>query len=166
MDRQEVDTLLLEAETSWQQLFNIDNRRGRYFLAFAATFFLTGLVATSLLAFTSVVTPLIAVAITVVLLGHAFFGYYLKGVYESERAANVRYRTKINLIRELLLSKSPDPEIQMYLTKKELGIKTYSGSGNEIDKLGGTLKQMYALIFVLQVADVTLGLIFWAHLYY
>ena len=162
MERQTIDTLLMESETSWQQLFNIDNRRGAYFLCFATTFFLVGASAVALLALAPRVTPGLALAATIVLASHIAFGHYLIGVYESERAANVRYRKKINLIREILLSKAPEAEIQDYLNKKEIGIKTFTGSGNEIEKLGGTLTQMYALIKAQQIAGGLLAVLFWA----
>ena len=162
MDRQTIEALVLEAETSWQQLFHIDNRRGAYFLSFNATFCFLAAGAVALIAFTPKVSPLLALAATVVLGSHIAFGHYLIGAYESERAANVRYRQKINLIREILLSKAPEPEIQDYLKRKEIGIKTFTGAGNEIDRLGGTLKQMYMLIRVQQVASSVLAAIVWA----
>jgi hypothetical protein len=162
MERQSVETLLLEFETAWQQIFTIDNRRGTYFLCFSALFFLIAASAVFMLIPAAPSATIAAFGATIVLLVHVALGHYLIGVYESERAANVRYRRKINFIRELLLSRDDDESIKDYLGKKEIGIKTFSGSGNEIDKVGGTLTQIYALIRLQQGAGVGLIVLLWA----
>jgi hypothetical protein len=161
MDEQQVRILVAEFETSWQQLFMIDNRRGAYFLCYSVVFAI--LLTSAILALTLLPPPSLssALAMSVAFATHALFGRALIGVYESERAANVRYRKKINLIREILLKDSNNADIEFYLQQKEIGIKSFTGSGNEIDPLGGTLAVMYQFIRVQQVAAVLVALLAW-----
>ena len=155
------DLLIAEFETSWQQLFNIDSRRGIFFNYFNAAFFVV-------LAFTAktwVETPaqtlfsVIALSGVYVLL--AVMAEATRRILESEREANVRYRKKINLIREIILADVEDPKIQMYMKQKDIGIKTFSGEGNEISKIGGTLKPIYFMLRVQQVALIVLAAMVW-----
>ena len=131
--------LIKEFETSWQQLFHIDNRRGTYSSYFNVAFF--GVLAFTVKEWmdTSQITPLSALCLTIAYSLLAIMGEIVVQILESERAANVRYRTKINFIRELFLSEDDDEKVKSYLNLKDIGIKTYSGPGDKIEKIGGTL---------------------------
>jgi len=155
------DLLIAEFESSWQQLFNIDTRRGVFFNYFNVAFF-------GVLTFTAGVwakgtqpSMLTAVALSATFVLLAFMARAVKSILESERAANVRYRKKINLIREMFLAEDDDPRIQMYLKQKDIGIKIFSGEGNEIDKVGGTLKPIYFMIHLQQGALAVLAALIW-----
>lgn len=161
MDEATKDILLKEFDTAWQQLFNIDGRRGVFFNYFNAAFF-------AVLTFTANVwtkgtapTMLTAIALSATYVLLAFMAQAVKSVLQSERDANVRYRKKINLIREIFLGESDDPKIQKYLSRKDLGIKIETGDGNEIDRVGGTLKPIFLMLRVQQVALVVLAAMVW-----
>jgi hypothetical protein len=154
------DLLIAEFESAWQQLFNFDTRRGMFFSCFNVVFFIVLTFTASVWAKgTQSLFTAIALSSTFVLL--AFMARAIKGVLESERAANVRYRMKINLIREMFLAEDEDPAIQKYLEQKDLGIKTFSGEGNEIGKVGGTLKHVYFMLHLQQGALVVLAVLVW-----
>lgn len=162
MDEPTKDLLLAEFETSWRQLFNIDSRRGIFFNYFNLAFF-------AVLTFTAGVwvkgtapTMLAAVALSATYLLLAMMAQAIRAVLLSEREANVRYRKKINLIREIFLAESSDPRIQKYLTRKDIGIKTDSGAGNEIDRIGGTLKPIFFMLRIQQAALAVLAAMVWA----
>ena len=156
MKEESKELLIKEFETSWQQLFNIDNRRGVFFNYFNLAFF--AVLTFSIEMWVGVDSLNLSTALTV----SGIYGFLIimsnavVKILESERAANVRYRKKINLIREIILSNDDDPQISMYLERKEIGIKTFSSEGDQIDKIGGTLLPIY---FLLKLERIALGIL-------
>lgn len=151
-----------EFETSWLQLFNIDNRRGIFFNYFNVAFFVVlSLTASSLWSGNADLSLSKLLGLTVIYVLLIFMAAAVRLILESERSANVRYRKKINLIRELYLSDSNDPKIQLYLNQKELGIKTFSDAEDVVGKVGGTLKPIFMLLLVQQISLGLLCLSLW-----
>lgn len=155
------DLLVVEFEYSWQQVFNIDTRRGVFFNYFNVAFFIVLTFTANVWTKANQPALLTAVALSATFVLLAFMARAIKAVLESERAANVRYRKKINLIREMFLAEDDDPKIQMYLKQKEIGIKTFSGEGNAIDGVGGTLRPIYFMLHLQQVALGILAALIW-----
>lgn len=156
------ELLLVEFETSWQQLFSIDNRRGAFFNYFNVAFFAVLTFTASVWTKGTAPTTWTAAALSATYILLALMAEAVRQVLDSERAANVRYRHKINLIREIFLSGDDDPHIQSYLKQKEIGIKTFTGSGNEVEKTGGTLKPIYLMLRIQQIALAALAIMIWA----
>jgi hypothetical protein len=161
MKQHEIDFLQKEFETSWQQIRGFDTRRGVFFNFFNFTF-------VAVLSFSSTMwikgqeqSMFSTVSLSLIYLMLLFVSYTIIKVLESERKANVRYRKKINLIREMFLSESEDEKIKDYLTRSDIGIKIDSGTRNEIDSVGGTLKNIYRLIHAEQVVLVILFVGVW-----
>lgn len=155
------DFLIAELETAWSQVIGIDNRRGLF-----ANFYNVGFLA--VLAFVAnlwskgdPVTITTMILLTTVLLFAYLLADTVIGILESEREANVRYRKKINLIRELFLSDTSDPKILFYMERKELGIKDFSTDSESIDKIGGTLKGIFRMIELEKRALIVLGPVLW-----
>lgn len=161
LDAAAKDLLLLEFESSWQQVFSIDNRRGVFFNYFNVAFF-------GVLTFTAGVwskagapTLPAALALTATFILLIFMSRAVVEILESERDANVRYRKKINLIREMLLAHLADPKIQYYLEQKQIGIKTFTAERDAIDPVGRTLKGIYFLLNLQQAALVVFVILIW-----
>ena len=161
LDEAAKDLLLCEFETSWQQVFSIDNRRGIYFNYFNVAFF-------GVLTFTASVwskpgAPSLpaALALTTTFILLVFMSRAVVEILESERDANVRYRKKINLIREMLLAHLTDPKVKYYLEQKQIGIKTFTSERDAIDAVGRTLKGIYFLLHLQQAALVVLVVLIW-----
>lgn len=165
LDEAAKDLLLSEFETSWQQVFSIDNRRGVFFNYFNVAFF-------GVLTFTAGVwskagapTLPAALALTATFILLIFMSRAVIEILESERDANVRYRKKINLIREMLLAHLPDPKIRYYLEQKQIGIKTFTSEKDVIDPVGRTLKGIYFLLHLQQAALVAFVILIWIGFY-
>jgi len=160
-DERTRDMLLAEYQSAWQQVQNIDTRRGTFssyynlgylgVLAFVANLWSKpgDVTLTTMLLTTAVLVFSYLTAITIV------------GILESERKANLRYRKKINLIRENFLADSQDPKIQHYMQRKELGIKDFTNDQDSFDAVGGTLKGIYRMIDLQKWALILIGLLLW-----
>ena len=124
MTQDEREFLIAEYEQAWTMILNIDERRFKFVEYFAAIF--TGILAisASLVTWHDDLDVAVAVPVTTLLAVGVFVGFTFRWMLKSERAANVRYRKKINLIRGVLLTSVDDPGIEDYLSHKELGILT------------------------------------------
>ena len=174
MQAQTKDFLIAEYESSWQQVLNIDTRRGMFFNYFNVVFLAVLTVVANLwdggeasaasLAAVEGAAPSLpsAVAITIILLFTILIGNTLVKILKSERAANVRYRNKINLIRETFLSNPTDPKIEFYMKQKDLGIKDFTYDKESINATGRTLKRIFKLIRIEQVVLFGLTVLVWA----
>ena len=147
---QESSFLIAEYNASWEQIFRFDARRSiflRYYTI--VTIAILGLCAGVFEKFSipkniDVYTFLDAILLLAIVAG----GFFL-AILSSERAANIRYRTKINIIREIFLKNSNNQNIKLYLEQNEIGVKLFSlvkqPSGD-----GRTLKYIYHLIYLQQ----------------
>jgi len=137
--------LIVEFETAWRSVLRIDDRRGIFFRYYNLIFVAVLGVSGSMLKDWGMPSVEKRVAISALLLFAALSGQLLKQVLQSEREANIRYRKKINLIREVCLGGSQSAEIQEYLRHKELGIKLLVDADQPAGD-GTTLRSIYLLI--------------------
>lgn len=161
LDEAAKELLLLEFETSWQQVFSIDNRRGIFFNYFNVAFFGVLTFTASVWSKAGAPTLPAALALTATFILLIFMSRAVIEILESERDANVRYRKKINLIREMLLSHLPDLKIKYYLEQKQIGVKTFTSEKDAIDPVGRTLKGIYFLLRLQQAALATFVVLIW-----
>ena len=161
MDDHTKDFLLAEFQTSWQQVMNIDNRRGTFFNFYHVAFF--GALTFTASLWSKLDTPSLAtaIALSIVDLLLIFMGKAVKEILESERSANIRYRNKINLIREIFLSGTKSNKIRYYLSQKHLGIKTYTDDKESLDSIGGTLKGIFKWINIERTALIIAFVLVW-----
>lgn len=153
--------LLAEFQTAWKQVQDIDTRRGTF-----SNFYNLGFL--GVLAFIANlwnkpgdVTLTTMLLTTAVLVFSYLTANTIVGILESERKANIRYRKKINLIRENFLSGSDDLQVQHYMQRKELGIKDFTNDRDSFDAVGGTLKGIYRMIGLQKTALVLIGAVLW-----
>jgi len=160
MTPEEIQFLLAEYSQAWQQINAIDERRGKFLQSLttvviatigAIGFLITGQAGELPLHRTIEAVALIAVT----LVGCLSVTFILL----AEREANVRYRKKGNVIRQLLLGNAASPAIQDYLKSyKHLGV-LLPGDAQEPKGVGSTLSAM--LIFVaLQLLGLVGALIY------
>jgi hypothetical protein len=142
------DFLIAEFETAWAHLRAIDDRR------FSVVQFFVGLNA-AILAVAGALTswgvarhgdwvlPLAAwiAAAAVSLIARALWVILL-----SERAATVRYRNKVNLLREILTDewRSREPTSRYFTEGDATGIRFFEGT--RLGRVGGTLEGVRALM--------------------
>ncbi len=163
MDGQARELLIKEFETSWQQLFNIDHRRGVFFNYFNVAFFAVLVVTAGIWTSGKPLSLVATIAFTATYLLLVLMARTIIRILESEREANVRYRKKINLIRRLFLSEVEDDRIQTYLLQKDIGIRASVSTGHPpIDKVGETLKHIYFLLRTEQTVLLVLILLTWS----
>lgn len=149
MQEHEQRFFIAEFETAWAQVRSTEERRLRL-LQFnsGAVVFAIGL-ASLLLITVPGVTVVSASAVTALMAAALVSGLVSLQLLLAERAVNVRYRRKINLIRGLLLGSSGDPGIRKYLEHREIGILT--GDDPQPAGIGSTLRRILTL-HLLQVA--------------
>lgn len=165
METHEKDFLIAEYNKSWDMVLAIDSRRG-VFSRYYNILFLSVLAVSVNIALNYAQWDLkITLGLSLLCLFTILAGIVTKGILESERAGNVRYRKKINLIREVLLSNSKNESIQEYLTHTELGIKLLSQELEQPQGVGRTLIGIYRLILVQQVVMVLCIISVWGYLY-
>ena len=159
------DFLLAEYEKSFDMVINIDNRRGvfsRYYAALTSA--IIGLSGTLIFA-NSDVSNVEAWLITGMLSIGIITGALTLYVLFSERRANIRYRKKINLIRELLVETGTDLS-KKYLDPRNasIGIKTYTNQQKAQPKgIGSTLKGIFLSIILMQAVQVVVIILVWVH---
>ena len=161
MDEETKDFLLAEYESSWRQVLNIDTRRGTFFNYYNLAFFAVLAFTANLLSRSGAPSLPTAVLLTIVYVLLILMGTAVVGILESERAANVRYRNKINLIRQLFLEHLDDPDILFYMQQKDIGIKTFSKDRESIDKVGRTLRGIFRLVDLERYALGVLVILVW-----
>lgn len=140
--------LLAEYKASFDMIINIDNRRGVFLHYYAILFGATATVSGALFGRMGVdMETYTKISLVVLYLATALTGGAIICVILSERRANVRYRARINQIRQLLL-KDDDPA--------SIG-ETYLRSEQHSPKgLGRTLKFVIPVI-AMQAATATVA---------
>lgn len=114
------DFLLAEYKWSTDMVVHIDNRRATFLNYYAVIFTAAVSIAVGVLARDVHPLPFYAKVALAVLFGStACVGLGVVGVLRSERAANVRYRKRINMIRELMCAKENDLDIDRYLAAEK-----------------------------------------------
>jgi len=150
LEQHEQAFLLAEFEQAWAQVLNIDERRLKFVEYYSAIVAAILAVAANLAVDRELTVP-IGLLVTALLTAGVLIGAAFVFMILSERAANRRYREKINLIRGLFLTESTHPGMTEYLARKDLGVKT--GADAQPDRLGRTLKGV--LVFMgLEIALV------------
>lgn len=142
MNEQESTFLLSEFEQAWSQVLNTEQRRLKLVVGVYVALTLSVIANLSVLVSAAGrIGPAPAIAATAVtLLAWAGAIAFLR-ILVAERAVNVRYRRKINLIRGILLGPSTDEQIVDYLTgHKDLGILT--AQDPQPGTLGSTLRSI------------------------
>lgn len=147
----EIEFLMSEFNQSWEMIRSIETRRSEFLRFFSLVFLGVLSVATSILDNNQELTLLVALGLSSLFFFTLLSGSYVVKVLKQERAANVRYRKKINLIRELVLQASKGEAIDQYLSTKGLGINQYS-KDEQPSGLGSTLPVIFHLIALQQVA--------------
>ena len=160
MTENERQFLIAEFTTAWEQIFKIDDRRGVFLRYYTIIFlgvisFFAGLISSS-----NKIGLEISVILSFVLLFTLYAGVVIRGVLESERAANVRYRRKINLIREIFLKNSGYEDVQFYIQQKDIGVLLFS-EDTQPAGVGRTLQGIYTLIYVEQISLIFALIVLW-----
>src|SRR5690606_32184243 len=152
-----VQFMLSEFQSAWNMLEALDNRRGTYFnyymVAFSAAmgFSLNSIKEGTQEKFTLILILILCLAISIA-------GIFLISALVSENKANVRYRNKINYIRELFLDHNDSEEIKKYIRlEKHMGTKLFSYDPTGLCDIGNTLKMFIAIILVEVLASVVIG---------
>lgn len=162
MNEHQRDFLVMEFEKAWDMVLAIDSRRGTFYRYYNILFLAVLAVSTNILVSSPAVDMLVCVGLTLVFGFTYFAGGVTKGILESEREANVRYRKKINLIREVFLENSDDELIQKYTAHSELGIKFFSEE-EQPQGVGRTLTGIYTLITIQRFALVLCTAVLWLY---
>ena len=161
MNGKEPHFLLEEYKTAWQMILNIDERRGKFVRYYSFIFLGVFSLSVNLLKNVGSSNPLLfpqAIMITGLLTSAIVVGAVVMRLLYAERNANIRYRKKVNLIREILLKNSKNTDVTDYLTYKELGIKTFT-KDEQPKGLGGTLRAMFFWIAV-EIAGLLSGIVY------
>lgn len=163
MDSNQKDFLVEEYNKAWDMVLAIDSRRGVFSRYYNILFLAVLAVSTNVLVNAKEIDLVVCVGLTLVFAFTYFTGNAAKGILESERSANVRYRKKINLIREVFLGSSEDATIKEYLSHSELGIKLLSQEKDQPEGIGRTLVGIYRLISIQKNALVICSIGLWGH---
>ena len=153
MDAKERDFLLAEFSTAWSMIIALDDRRMKFveFHAGLATLILAG--ASALVTWRKEVDVAVAIPLSGMLAVGVVATYAVRRMLHAERKANVRYRNKINLIRQTFLATSADPSIKAYLTRSEFGIRTDEiAAKDKGSTLNGVLVFLYVEAFLMLLA--------------
>ena len=128
MDDNEKDFLLAEYEASWDIIQNIDDRRDR--LASHSALLGGGVTAVVVGVLTQgeSITPAVRWGLVILVLIAAAVALGIGGMLLSERRANVRYRKRVNLIRDTFLSASKDKVEAYYKTENHHHIRPIGGT--------------------------------------
>jgi hypothetical protein len=166
MTKEEIDFLLAEFNSAWNMVRELDNRRGDFLKYY------TGIVTAALAIPLGVIAAskandlYVCLGSSVLLIFTLLAGQTIRYVLESERRANIRYRQKLNLIRELFISSSVSPEIVRYRgdISHRKGLGTLLFSDPEQPKGSGeTLPNIYTLIRLQQLAILLALLAIWLY---
>lgn len=123
MKEHEREFLIAEYEQAWAMILNIDERRFKFVEYYSAVFTAIIAVGTGVIVQRGGIDADIATALSVLLAVGAMVGQTFRGMLRSERAANLRYRKKINLLRTVFLGDSDHGAIQDFVNNhKEIGI--------------------------------------------
>jgi hypothetical protein len=148
MDQSTVEFLRAEYDAAWAHIRDIDGRRLQFVEFYIS---LNAILATVMAAiitrdhgsmFTFGNFTLVAIG-TAVIIGAALT---IRGMLQSERQANIRFRRRSNYIRGIFLSQLPDERIKGYL-EHHADLNTPTDKTENFDPRGSTLSWVYRLIF-------------------
>jgi cation transport regulator ChaB len=139
------DFLLAEFNTAWDMVLRIDERRGVFARYYTVLFVAVLTIGTNALPGLQSHDLPTYVGLTAIFVFTFVAGIVTELILRSERWANVRYRTKINLIREVFLGSTEHPGIVEYLKHPELGILLHT-KHKQPEGLGRTLRSIFWLI--------------------
>lgn len=163
MDSDHKDFLLAEFNKAWDMVLAIDTRRGIFSRYYNIFFTAILVVSTNIIVNIDKLNISICIGLTLIFVFTYLVGDVTKGILESERGANIRYRKKINLIREIFLGSSEEEIIKDYLSHTELGIKLLSQENYQPEGAGRTLLGIYKLIFIQKLVLVACTVCVWAY---
>jgi len=163
VDSNHKDFLIAEFNKAWDMVLAIDSRRGVFSRYYNILFLAVLAVSTNVLVKIDELNTATSIGLSLIFIFTYLAGDVTKGILESERAANIRYRKKINLIREMLLGASEEEVIKEYLSHSELGIKLLSQESDQPEGVGRTLVGIYRLILIQKIALVTCIIGVWGY---
>lgn len=164
MDVDNRDFFIAEFNTAWDMIFAINTRFGMYSRYNNLLFLSVLAVSTNILINIEKMNVVSAAGLTSVLAASFASCMATVGILRSERAADVRYRKKINLIREMFLGKSEDEKTKHYLTHKNIGIKLLSEEGEQPKGFGRTLNRILGLIRIQKGILLLFAVVVWSYL--
>ncbi|MEE3320295.1 MAG: hypothetical protein VX258_06380 [Pseudomonadota bacterium] len=163
MESNHKDFLIAEFNKAWDMVLAIDSRRGVFSRYYNILFLAVLAVTTNVLVKIDEFNMAACMGLSLVFVFTYLAGDVTQGILESERAANIRYRKKINLIREILLGSSEEEVIKEYLSHSELGIKLLSQESDQPEGVGRTLVGIYRLILMQKIAMVMCVIGLWGY---
>lgn len=149
MSVDEREFLLAEYHAAWDMILKIDERRGAFARYCTILFGGAFSVVSAILASQPLPSSEALIGLGAILATTAVAGCVIIFILWSERKANVRYRKRINKIREIFLAVSPDQKIGEYFKSE-----AHSPGG-----IGQTLPGIFLLI-ALQIAVAIAGIWF------
>lgn len=148
---EEKDFLIAEYNASWTTIQNIDNRRG----SFVRIFTLICIGVYSIVAGISNAGHLETIEtkyfISLLLIPSTLGAILFVGVLMSERSANIRYRKRVNNIREMLLTNSKNEAVSEYLVGE-----THNPKG-----IGKTLKLITTALYLFAIVNLAILYFIW-----
>ena len=135
--------LYLEFIEAWKMIRSFEKRRSQFLLA---SIFLS-LISISFFIITQNKQAAIIIALNFIAT------ITIKKTLLSERLANIRYRKKINLIREVILPPTTDGTYKNYISHPEIGINFYSRDPQP-SGIGSTLRFIFYFLNIIQVINV------------
>jgi hypothetical protein len=148
MDQSTAEFLRVEYDTAWAHIRGIDDRRLKFVEFYISlNTILATVIATvvtrsrgSMFTFGNFVLVLIG---GIIVVGS---GITILGMLRSERAANLRFRRRVNYIREIFLEGSKDDRIREYLNR-HAELNTPTSKTESLHAWGSTLAGVRRLIF-------------------
>lgn len=113
--------LLAEYKASFDMIISIENRRGIFLHYYAIVFGATATVSGALFGKMESTMPVpTKLSLAALFLATAFTGVAIVGVLLSERRGNLRYKARLNHIRQLLLKDNEPSSVgEMYLAREQ-----------------------------------------------
>jgi len=166
MNNSDKDFFIAEFNKAWDMVLAIDLRRGTFSRYYNILFLAVLAVSTNILLNVEKINLAVSFGLTLIFIFTYLAGNVTKGILESERSANIRYRKKINLIREIFLGNNEEKIVKEYLAHPELGIKLLSQEDNQPEGVGRTLKGIYNLISIQKITLIACIFGLWCYYFY
>ncbi len=163
MESEQKDFLIAEFNKAWDMVLAIDSRRGTFSRYYNVLFLAVLTISTHILVRIDRLNIVICVGLSLVFIFTYVAGETIKGILKSERNANIRYRKKINLIREVFCGDSEDDLINLYLSHKDLGILLISQDSEQPKGIGRTLAGIFKLIRIQKATLILCTLGLWSY---
>lgn len=161
----EYEFVIAEYNSAWAIIISIDERR--HLIAqiqvgiVSAVFAIIAIIIQN----STKLSVFICSIVTIVVFGAMLGNLICERILLSERKANIRYRKKVNLIRETILINSKNNQIKSYFNDhKELGI--IGTSDPQPHGIGSTLGSILKILRVLQIILFITLIVVWIQFWY